>query len=131
MIDVESDVFRTIASSLPSGTVCRSSYQNTPRRFPLVTVDEIGNSAQSRFEDSSGAENVSAVSYEVSVFSNAEGTKKVQARNIMSIVDATMQNLGFERVSCQPTPNLADATIFRITARYRALIDKNKIVYRR
>lgn len=131
MIDVEADVFRTVAAALPSGTTCRSSYQNTSRKFPLVTVDEIGNAAQSRFEDTSGDENVSVVSYEVNVFSNAEGAKKKQAKGILSAVDTAMQSLGFERVSCQPTPNLADATIFRITARYRALIDKNKIVYRR
>ena len=131
MIDVEADVFRTITAALPSGTVCRSSYQNAPRKFPLVTVEEIGNATQSRFEDSSGDENVSVVSYEVNVFSNAEGAKKKQAKGILSAVDTAMQSLGFERVSCQPTPNLADATIFRITARYRALIDKNKIVYRR
>lgn len=131
MIDIEAKVFVAVKSNLPPGTDCRDTYQNTQKKFPLVTVSEIGNVVQDRFEDSAEIENASLLTYEINAFSNSEGNKKKQAKALLRAADAAMAELGFERVYCQPTPNLADATIFRMTARYRAVIDKNETIYRR
>ena len=30
-----------------------------------------------------------------------------------------------------PVPNEEDATVYRIVARYRAIVSKNKVIYRR
>ena len=131
MIDIEAKVFAAVKKGLPSGTECRDTYQNTQKKFPLVTVLEIGNVVQDRFEDSAEIENATLLTYEINVFSNLEGGKKKQAKTLIHAADSVMVELGFERVYCQPAPNLADATIFRMTARYRAVIDKNEIIYRR
>lgn len=131
MIDIEPQIFSAVKAGLPDGTECIGSYQNAHKKFPLVTVSEIGNTVQGRFEDSSGTENAALITYEINAFSNLEGGKKRQAKKLIRAADAVMIDLGFERVYCQPTPNLADSTVFRMTARYRAVIDKNEIIYRR
>lgn len=131
MIDIEADVFAAVKAGLPTGTDCREAYPNTLKKLPLVTVSEIENVTSDRFEDSSGIENASRLTYEINVFTNLEGGKKKQAKTLLHAAHAVMDSLGFERVYCQPTPNLADATVFRMTARYRAIVDRNKIIYRR
>lgn len=131
MIDIEAKVFAAVKAGLPLGTECRDTYQCIQKKFPLVTVSEIGNVVQDRFEDSEEIENATLLTYEINAFSNLEGGKKKQAKTLIGAVDSVMAELGFERVYCQPSPNIADATIFRMTARYRAVIDKNEIIYRR
>ena len=46
-------------------------------------------------------------------------------------IDEQFALLGFTRSFLKPLPNLADATIYRITARYIATVDKNETIYRR
>lgn len=67
--------------------------------------------------------------YEVNVYTNSIGYKKLDAYKIMETVDQVMtgqietegRRLGFYRSMCSPIPNLADATIFRLTAQYRGV----------
>ena len=69
--------------------------------------------------------------YEVNVYTNRVGYKKLDAYEIMETIDQVMtgqvetegRRLGFYRSMCSPIPNLADATIFRLTAQYRG-VDK-------
>ena len=55
---------------------------------------------------------------------------KAQAKQIMASLDAEMSNLGFTRVFMNPIPNFADATIYRLTARYEAVVVPNDDGYR-
>ena len=74
-------------------------------------------------------ENASQLLFEVNVFSNQKPGAKLQARDIMETVDAEFEKLGFTRTMMSPTPNLADAIIYRITARYEAVVDPDFWVY--
>lgn len=74
-------------------------------------------------------ENAASVLYEVNVYSNKIGYKKAEAQEIMSFIDEILAKLGFTRTMLNPLPNLADATIYRLTARYEAVVDKDNWIY--
>jgi len=74
-------------------------------------------------------DNADQVMFTAYVFSNKVGTKKQEAGDIMDIVDEVMSGLGFTRTSRTPVPNLADATIYQIVARYEAVVDQDLIIY--
>ena len=69
--------------------------------------------------------------YEVNVYSNKTKGKKTECKNIISLIDKEMTFLGFSRSMLQPIPNMDDATIYRMTARYKAVISKDKLIFRR
>lgn len=98
-----------------------SEYTDTPARFPAVTIIETSNIVLRRMSTTK-IENASTILFEVNVFSNQTAGAKLQARDIMETVDAEFEKLGFVRTMMSPTPNLADATIYRITARYEGVV---------
>ena len=49
----------------------------------------------------------------------------------MSVIDSEFARLGFMRIMYNPIPNELDATIYRLVARYRAVVSKDKVIYRR
>lgn len=128
MIDMEAEIFQAIKAAV-APVKCTPTYQDETAKFPLITVEEIENTVFERTQDSGSAENHARVLYEVNVYSILPGGKKKQAKELMQTVDAVMAGLGFYRQFCSPTPNLSDSDIYRITARYRAVIDKSKMIY--
>jgi len=42
-----------------------------------------------------------------------------------------MAALGFTRIVLNPVPDMNDATIYRMVARYRAVVSRDEIIYRR
>jgi hypothetical protein len=70
--------------------------------------------------------------YTANVYSNKSSGKKSECKSIMAIIDDEMQDMGFVRVGSGPmaAPN-ANASIYRMVARYRATISKDKTTYRR
>lgn len=103
-------------------------YVDTPAYFPATTIEEINNSVYKRMS-TLRIENAANVLYEVNVYSNKVGYKKAEAQEIMEFIDDIMSGLGFTRTMCNPLPNLADATIYRLTARYEAIVDTDHWVY--
>lgn len=131
MIDVESEIFNSIASVLRkkyNGIFVTGEFVDKPASFPAVTIIENDNSVVSRMR-TTNIENAVNLMYEVNVYSNVVGYKKSEAKKIMATIDNEFAKIGFERVSCTPVSNLQDATIFRLLARYRAAVDKNLFVY--
>ena len=135
MINVENEVFSTVATAL------RAEYPDmnplseavaAPSSFPAVTLVEQDNSTYQRSLDSSGREKHAVVMYEANAYSNLGSGKKKQTRAIMAIIDDEMQGMGFVRIGSSPAevPN-ADKTIYRIVARYRATVSKDKTIFRR
>ena len=68
--------------------------------------------------------------YEINIYSNKTTGKKAQCRNIMKVVDDLMYRRNFIRTAMSPVPNLENATIYRIVARYQAETDGTNL-YRR
>ena len=134
MIDIETDVFDTVAKAVRAKypkIFITGEYVKVPPKFPCVSLMEMDNQSYQRTEDSGSAENHVSVMYEVNVYSNKSVGKKSECKAIAALIDEQMLALGFARTMLQPIPNLDDATIFRIVGRYSAIISKDKVIYRR
>lgn len=129
MIDVENLVIDTISKALKasaySSTLVVSDYTDTPSSFPCVSVIESDNYTYRRTQDDDLKEHHTNVMYEVNVYSNKTSGSKSEAKKIMEIVDTAFQNMKFTRTVKQAIPN-RDKTIYRIVARYEAVIGEGK-----
>jgi hypothetical protein len=101
-----------------------------PSSFPHVSIVEQDNYMPTERLDSSDTEKFAALMYEVNVYSNKSPGKKAECRKIMSFIDKMMYARNFRRIALSPIPNLENATIYRLVARYRAETDGTKL-YRR
>lgn len=125
MIDVENLVIDTVSKAIKasaySTALVVSDYTDMPSSFPCVSVIESDNSTYRRTQDNDLKEHHTRVMYEVNVYSNKTSGAKTEAKKILEIVDSSFQNMKFTRTFKQPIPN-ADKTIYRILARYEAVI---------
>lgn len=131
MIDIENMLFTEMKNNLPKTVKTGTTYSNVQTKFPYVTLVVMNNSIYDKFIDSGRIENAVDIMVEVNVYSNNTSTKKEECKALIKNVDDTLSGLGLVRSFCQPTPNIEDATVYRITARYRAVVDKNLNIYRR
>lgn len=136
MIDIESQVFTTVATALrteygANNIYVAPEYVSQPPRFPAVFIVEQDNTVHMRGRDSATIENFADVMYQVDVFSNKNTGKKVQTKEIIALVDDQLAQMGFSRTFLNPVQNMNGATIYRMTARYQAVVGKDKTIYRR
>lgn len=129
MVDIEADVFNrvyeSVAPLVPNGCF-KSMFVPNPPKFPFVTLMEMDNVTDARRKTQTGTEEYAVITYEANVYAQ----DKFSCREAMDALDKAMVQLNFTRLSMRFIPNLADSTIFRITARYRAAADENKVIYR-
>jgi hypothetical protein len=134
MINVENEVFDIVAKSVrndyPSAFIS-GEYVRTPSEFPFVSLIEMSNTAYDRTQTSGDLENHASLMYEVNIYSNKTSGKKSECKAIATLIDNELAALGFSRTMLQPIPNMDDATIYRMTGRYTAVISKDKKLYRR
>ena len=134
MINVENEIFDRVASAVRAvypSVFISGEYIRTPSKFPFVSFIEMSNTAYDRTQSSGGLENHASLMYEVNVYSNKTSGKKSECKAIVALIDNELATLGFSRTMLQPIPNMDDATIYRITGRYTAVISKEKVIYRR
>lgn len=131
MIDIENMLFTKVKNGLPKTVKTSTTYSRVQSEFPLVTLVVMDNSVYEPFIDSGRIENAASIMVEVNAYSNKTSGKKEECKKLIKSVDDTLSGLNLVRIFCQPTPNLEDATVYRITARYRAIVDKNLMIYRR
>lgn len=132
MIDIESTVFNLVAdaydAAYPNGS--RYGEQTTsPPKFPCLTLEQVDNYTYQGSLDDSQQEHDAWVVFEVNVYSNLTSGAKQQCKAIMELVDQQLQGLNFVRLFCTPGKN-ADKKYFRMTARYRAVVSENYMIYR-
>lgn len=134
MIEIENEVFDAVASTIKAlfpKVYITGDYVKTPPSFPCVSLMETDNQVRESTSDSGSLENHVNVLYEVNVYSNKVSGKKSECKAIMAAIDIVMCKLGFVRVLLNPIPNEQDATVFRMVARFRAAVSKDKTIYRR
>lgn len=134
MIDIEAEVFGIVSSDVRlkyPKVYMTGEYVKSPPSFPCVSLIETDNQVYRNTRDSGCIENHAQIQYEVNVYSNRTSGKKAECKEIISLIDSKMEKLGFTRTFMNPVPNEQDATIYRMIARYRAIISKNKTIYRR
>lgn len=136
MIDCENEVFSTVATALrakyPNMNPSSGEKQPAPSDLPTAIGREMDNSTYTRSLDSSGEENHATVMWQWEALSNKSAGRKAECKAILAVIDAQMFNMGFLRVGSGPQemPN-ANGAIYRIVARYRGTISKDKVIYRR
>ena len=134
MINVENEIFNRVAKSVRTAypsVFISGEYIKTPPKFPFVSLVEMSNTAYDRTQTSGCLENHASLMYEVNVYSNKTSGKKSECKAITTLIDNELATLGFSRTMLQPIPNMDDATIYRMTGRYTAVISKDKAIYRR
>ncbi len=133
MIDIENEVFTEIYNVIipeyPDADV-KSVLDLTPATFPCVCVECISNYVNEETSDSGSIENHAVVTFEVTVLTNSESGKKSEAKEIYDLVDSRFTALGFTRTMLQSV-SLYDSTIYRLVGRYRAVVSRNSLIYRR
>lgn len=132
MINVESEIFDRVANAIKAvypSVFISGEYIRTPSKFPFVSLIEMSNTAYVQTQSSGGLENHASLMYEVNVYSNKKSGKKSECKAIASLIDNELATLGFSRTMLQPIPNMDDATIYRMTGRYTAVISKDKKLY--
>lgn len=133
MIDIENEVYTKVTKPL------RSSYDSihiyneevrTPSKFPFVSIVEIDNYVFKRTMDSGSNERHAQVVYEVTVASNKTTVRKKECKEILSLIDDVFNGMGFTRTMTNPIP-MEDATIFKLVARYSAIVSESGKIYNR
>ena len=106
-------------------------YVKSPPSFPCASLVEVDNQIYRNTRTTECIENHAQVMYEVNVYSNKQTGKKAECKAILALIDGEMQKLGFTRTMAEPIPNEEDATVYRMVARYRAIVSKENVIYRR
>ena len=131
MIDCENEVYTRIARVLRDkfpGINIAGEYVNAPSSFPHVSITQSDNSVVS--EQMTGSAEMAQVMFEINIYSNKADGKKTECKSIAKVIDDVMFKMNFKRIALTPIPNMEDATIYRIVARYRVMTD-GKYFYRR
>lgn len=134
MIDVESELFSTIESAVRveyPDIFMTSEYVKSPSSFPCVSLVEVDNTTLRNTQSTTGQENHVTVMYELNVYSNKTKGRKAECKEIVAFIDNLLMNRNFTRTMLEPVPNQDSATIYRMLGRYRAIISRDKVVYRR
>lgn len=134
MIDIESEVFNTVSEKVREQypeIFMTGEYVKSPSSFPCVSLIETDNQIYRNTRTSECIENHAQVVYEVNVYSNKQRGKKAECKEILGFIDRQLEALGFTRTLMTPVPNEVDATVYRMVARYRAIVSKENVIYRR
>lgn len=134
MIDMENEIFNEVSERVREkypNIFMTGEYVKSPSSFPCVSLVEADNATFRNSQTSDGKENHAAVMYELNVYSNKTKGKKAECKEIVAFIDEILMELNFTRLMLEPVPNQDEATIYRMLGRYRAVISKNKTIYRR
>ena len=125
MIDAENQIFTLLATELRAafpGLYVTGEYEREPKQVPCVSIEEKDNAVWRNCRTNTNVEQKAAVMYEVNVYSNKLNGKKQEAKQIMAVADEVFARKNFSRTMTAPIPNLADATVYRLTSRYQAIV---------
>ena len=133
MIDIERAVFSAVVEEFlkkyPNGSYYGEDVE-FPASFPCMTLVEADNYTYDRTLDAEMREHHAHLVYLANIYSNLVDGAKQQCKDILSIIDETMQNLGFTRKYCRQTRN-QDERISRMTAQYKGVVSEDFRIYRR
>jgi hypothetical protein len=124
MIDCENEVYTRVATILREkfpGIDIAGDYVKAPSSFPHVSITQSDNAVISG--RMTGSAEMAQVMFEVNVYSNKAEGKKTECKTIMNEIDKTLFAMNFKRLALTPVPNMEDATIYRLVARYRVATD--------
>lgn len=133
MIDIETELFSEISGEVREKypeAFMTGEYVKSPPSFPCVSLIEEDNATYTKSLTQKGEDNHVSVMWELNVYSNKSTGKKAECKEIAGFIDGLMLKRNFTRIMLKPVPD-DDATIYRMLGRYRAVISKDKTIYRR
>lgn len=134
MIDVERDIFNLVAQAVrekyPKAYVT-SEYVKSPPSFPCACIVEADNVPLVKSQSNECTENHATLLYTVNTYSNKGTKRKSECREIAAYIDSQFLALGFLRTMLKPIPNEEDSTVYRMVGEYKAVVSKDKVIYRR
>ncbi len=134
IIDIETTLFSEVSNEVRERypqIFMTGEYVKSPPSFPCVSLVEVDNTTLRSTQSSTEQENHVTVMYELNVYSNKTKGKKAECKEIVAFIDNLLMNRNFTRTMLEPVPNQDSATIYRMLGRYRAIVSKNKTIYRR
>lgn len=134
MIDIENELFYEVSEKVRAefpNIFMTGEYVKSPSSFPCVSLVEVDNAVFRKTQTNEGRENHAAIMYELNVYSNKTKGKKAECKKIAAFIDNLLMERNFTRTMLEPVPNQDEATIYRMLGRYRAVVSKNKTIYRR
>lgn len=136
MIDYETEIYDTVVERVrtvfPNDKLeIAGDTLKKPAKLPFMSIEEINNYTDEATTTTDNGDVFAIVTYDVNIYTNDISGKKIHAKRILKVVDEAFVSLNFRRVQKDIVPNLADATVYRITARYRAIVGHDGKLYRR
>lgn len=126
MIDIfnknYTDVATAVRTSYP-GTFVTGERINAPSQFPSVMFVEADSYEDERYRDNRLRENVTALMYEITVYSNKRGGKRAECISILSTIDDVMRRKNARRIARVEGYYDSQSKIYMVTARYRMKTD--------
>ena len=131
-LDIENKIFTeckaAIVAELPEAT-CKSAEEDRPAAFPFASILEKSNTNYLKTADDTSRENHAQLMYELNFYDNSISGKKANVKKMVTAASAYFASIGFNRTFCQPVPNATDTNIYRMTARYEAVLGANNHIY--
>ena len=129
MIDYEVNIFNEVAKV--ATPICAkgkvsSIYVPSPTAFPALSLYELSNTTVRNRQSSTPTENFSRIMYQMDCYAMS----KKACRSLYKTADDTMIAMGFTRISGDYLDNFDSTDVFRYTARYEAVIDRDGNIYR-
>lgn len=126
MTDIFNRNFTDIATAVRSqfpGTFVTGERLNKPSQFPCVMVVEADSYEDEQYVDNTLKENVTALLYDITVFSNKTEGKRSECIEILSAVDDVMRMKNAHRFARAEGYFDSESTIYMVTGRYRLKTD--------
>ena len=129
MIDYEVNVFdrfsRAVTPLCAKGKVS-NIYVPSPTAYPASSLYELSNTTVRNRQSSTPVENFSRIMYQLDCYAMS----KPACRTLYKTADDAMIAMGFTRISGDYLDNFDSTDVFRYTARYEAVIDRDGNIYR-
>ena len=135
MIDIENALFDKLANLLETefSELADNVYSEIPNEissFPLVVITEVSNLNYIRGQDNNEFENYATIAYDVNIYSNKISGAKLECKAILNKLDIMFLNYNFRRINYIPFKN-NDDNLYRLTARYQAVVSNDYRLYSR
>jgi hypothetical protein len=135
MIDIENALFDKLANLLETefSELADNVYSEIPNEissFPLVVITEVSNLNYIRGQDNNEFENYATIAYDVNIYSNKISGAKLECKAILNKLDIMFLNYNFRRINYIPFKN-NDDNVYRLTARYQAVVSNDYRLYSR
>lgn len=128
--EIQTLIFNAVLTDYENCVITNATIA-APSKFPCLGVVLSDNGTTQSMRDSSGEDNYHDITIRVDVWSNKTNGKQAEAEGIMNDVRGILLPLNFRQVSCRPTSDINNATVYRLTAEFTATVDADNNIYYR